>query len=118
MQVLLTTTLEDTEVFSRSYGVATVLVQAAIAAIGRVHELPLKLAGLQLDNITIDPELLRQQLFKHMCTQVLSCLRLNGVAGGSLLGSLDIFGDVGKWMGHTPLPDLVMSPNSPPALAL
>lgn len=74
---------------------ATVLVQAGIATFGRVHELPIKLAGLALDNLTIDLDLLLQQLYKHLCTQILNSLKLNGVAGGAVLGSLDIFGDVG-----------------------
>lgn len=82
--------------FLRSrYGVATILVQAAIATFLRVHELPLKLAGLALDNLTIDIDLLMQQLYKHLCTQILNTLKLNGVPGGSILGSLAILGDVG-----------------------
>lgn len=99
MEILLTTSLEDLggALDARSSGAGAFLKRVLVAAVGKVHDLPFRLAGLEVRDVTIAKRLLRQQIYRHFWSQALRFMTIHNIVSSTgVLNSMAIIGDVGS----------------------
>lgn len=95
VEVLLTTSFEDLESLDTSIGSKGLLFKVLTAMVGKVHELPFKFIGLELESLTITPFILGLQTYNHLWVQAMNFMSIHGLlTGTNVLGSLELFGDM------------------------
>ena len=96
VEVHLTTSFEDLESLGASVGSTKGLAFKVLTAmVGKVHELPLKFTGFELEGLTTTPLVLYEQAHKHVWNQAIGFMSVHGMlTGTNVIGSLALFGDV------------------------